>query len=115
MITGSYGYGEAGLAVEVDNRSDGTYTDTVYVRQGKINETLDQLEIMLDAEDGILNIIEESYEEIIDNNADAIADEEDRLERKRQNLVTYYAEVESLLGYYDEVSASLDSQIAQLE
>lgn len=114
-IVGMSGNDEAGLAVTANSHGDGSYSGTVCLRQGKINETLDKLDSFTSAENGTLQIIEDSYQEIIDNNAEAMEREEARLDAKQQYLVERYAELESLLGYYEDLSDSLESQLADLE
>lgn len=113
-ITSVSGNG-AGLAVTANMHADGTYNGTIYLRQGKINQTLDALDSFTSAEGGTLNIIEDSYKNIIKNNKTAMEKEEARLELKHQNLVEKYAALEALLGEYEDVNSSLESLIADLE
>ncbi|TVM15940.1 flagellar hook protein [Oceanidesulfovibrio indonesiensis] len=113
-ITGVAGDG-AGLSVTANMHVDGEYTGTVYLRQGKINQTLNALSSFTSSENGTLKIIEDSYQTIIDNNEKAMDSEKARLELKRQNLVERYAALESLLGQYDGISTSLESMINDLE
>ncbi|GAB7079428.1 flagellar filament capping protein FliD [Megalodesulfovibrio paquesii] len=103
-----------GLAVDANMHEDGTYTGTVYIRQGKINQTLDQLSSYTTADNGTLQIIEDSYQEIIDNNLEAIEREEARLERKEQYLIEKYASLEALLGEYEDISEGLETQLDSL-
>ncbi|QJT10839.1 flagellar filament capping protein FliD [Oceanidesulfovibrio marinus] len=105
----------SGLAVTANMHADGTYSGTIYLRQGKINQTLDALDSFTSAEGGTLNIIEDSYKDIIKNNKTAMEKEEARLELKHQNLVEKYAALEALLGEYEDVNSSLESLIADLE
>ncbi len=114
-ITGVYGNSEAGLVVSVNDKSDGTHTSDVSIRQGLINTLLDTLDTITDSESGILTIIEDNYQEIIDNNADDIEAEEARLDAKEERLIEKYATLEATLGEYDDLSETLESLIDDLE
>ncbi len=114
-ITCDSGYAAAGLAVTANNHGDGTYSGTVCLRQGKINQTLDKLDNFTSAENGTLKIIEDSYQSIIDNNEEAMEKEQARLDRKEAYLIERYAALESLLGEYEDINTSLESLIADLE
>ncbi len=114
-ITGGSGNGAAGMAVTANNQADGMYSGTVCVRQGKIPQVIEALKTYTSSENGTLKIIEDSYQSIIDNNSAAMVKEEARLELKRKNLVARYAVLESLLGYYNDLSSSLEYQLSQLE
>lgn len=114
-IIGDSGNPEVGLAVEATNLTDGTYSGTVYVQQGKINELIDILNDIADPQTGTLAIIEDSYQTIIDNNADAILKEEARLDSREQRLIEQYARLEATLGEYDNIASSLESQIDSLD
>lgn len=114
-VTGASGYPEQGLLVGVANRSDGTHGGDVAIRQGKINETIDELARITDLESGTLVIIKNSYQSIIDNNAKSIASEEARIERLQARLVLQYARLEATLGNYENINTSLESLLAQLD
>ncbi|MFV0349769.1 MAG: flagellar filament capping protein FliD [Halodesulfovibrio sp.] len=114
-ITGLSGNPEQGLIMGVANRTDGTHTGDVAIRQGKINETLSELDRLTDIESGTLTIIDNNYQTIIDNTQDDIADEEDRIERLQQRLIEQYASLEATLGNYENINSSLESLLAQLE
>ena len=114
-ITGSYGNDEEGLVVSVNDKSDGTHSSDVSIREGLINTLIDTLETITDSETGILTIIEDNYQEIIDNNSDKISQEEDRLEAKEERLIEKYATLEATLGEYDDLSETLESLIDDLE
>ncbi len=114
-ITGLSGNAEQGLVLTASNREDGTHGGDVAIRQGKINETIEELGEITDLESGILVIISDNYQQIIDNNKQDIADEEDRIARLQQRLVEQYARLEATLGEYENISTSLESLIADLE
>lgn len=115
LIVGASGEDFAGLGVTANIRADGTYSGTVYLRQGKINETLDALENFTSSESGTLTIIEESYQNIIDNNAEAMEAEQARLDRKEEYLIERYAALEALLGEYEDINDSLETLIEDLD
>ncbi len=115
QITGAYESPAAALTVNVLDHSDGAYTGTVCIRQGKINQTLDALDTLTDPEKGILVIIEDSYKSIIKSNGKAIEREEARLARKEATLIEKYARLEALLGEYEDISAGLESSLSELE
>jgi flagellar hook-associated protein 2 len=114
-ITGISGNPEQGLIVNVSDRTDGSHQGDVAIRQGKVNETLKELDRLTDTESGTLNIIIQNYQTIIDNTAKDIGDEEDRIERLQQRLVEQYARLEASLGNYENINSSLESLLAQLE
>lgn len=113
-ITGAAGYPEAGITINVNNRSGFRGSGTVYLKQGKIGELVDSLKEMTNTTNGPLHILEDNYQDIVDNIDKKIANEEKRLELKKQNLTTQYAKLDALLGKYQNLQTSLASQIAQL-
>lgn len=113
-ITGASGEDEAGLALTVDNTADGAYTGTVYLKQGKIGQLIDTLEDMTSTE-GTLQIMEDSYQEILDQLAESISNEEERLDLVESRLRTRYSNLETLLTSYDSLSTTIDSLLASLE
>lgn len=114
-ITGTSGNPEQGIILGVSDRTDGTHGGDVAIRQGKINETLDELEKITDPLTGTLVIIDKSYQDIIDNTADDIAGEEARIEQLQQRLIEQYARLEASLGTYENINTTLESLVSQLE
>ena len=113
-ITGASGEDESGLALTVDNTADGAYTGTVYLKQGKIGQLVDTLEDMTSTE-GTLQIMEDSYQEILDQLAESISKEEERLDLVESRLRTRYSNLETLLTSYDSLSTTIESLLASLE
>jgi flagellar hook-associated protein 2 len=122
QITGKGGTPEAGMAIEVENRSDGTHGTsdadsddalTVDLKVGKVQEMLDALADMT-GQHGPLKILEKNYDSIIKNIEQKIKYEEDRLDLYRQNLKDRYSRLDSLLGRYDQISGQLSSSVNQL-
>lgn len=113
-ITGQYGNPEAGLVLEVKNLTNGSYTGKAYMKQGKTGEMVDALGDLTNSTSGPLAILEENYNDIIDGIDDKIAAEEERIALKESRLREKYARLEALLGYYEDLSTSLESQIDNL-
>ncbi len=116
-ITGQSGNPEAGLAVKVLNTGSGAgdYTGTVRIKLGKASEMVESLKSLTSTTDGPLKILEDNYQDIMDNIDDKIDFEERRLERMERDLRNKYARLEALLGQYDNIQTSMENQIAQLE
>lgn len=113
-ITGASGEDEAGLALTVDNTADGSYSGTVALKQGKIGQLVDSLEDMTST-DGTLQIMEDSYQSVLDQLAESISNEEDRLDLVESRLRTRYSNLETLLTSYDNLSSTVESLLASLE
>ncbi|MFZ5810705.1 MAG: flagellar filament capping protein FliD [Thermodesulfobacteriota bacterium] len=113
-ITGQYGNPESGLVLEVKNLTNGSYTGKAYMKLGKTGEMVDALGDLTNSTSGPLAILEENYNDIIDGIDDKIADEEERIALKESRLREKYARLEALLGYYEDLSTSLESQIDNL-
>lgn len=113
-LTGASGEDESGLAITVDNTADGTYSGTVYLKQGKIGQLIDTLEDMTSSE-GTLQIMEDSYQSVLDQLAESISKEEERLDLVESRLRTRYSNLETLLTSYDNLSSTIDSLLASLD
>ncbi|MEG6504232.1 flagellar filament capping protein FliD [Nitratidesulfovibrio sp. 1201_IL3209] len=113
-ITGASGEDEQGLAISVDNTSDGAYTGAVYLKQGKIGQLVDTLEDMTSSE-GTLQIMEDSFQDILDQYAQSISREEERLSLVESRLRTRYSNLETLLTSYDNLSSTIESLLASLD
>jgi flagellar hook-associated protein 2 len=103
-----------GIAIKVNNRSTGTYTGEVNLKQGKIGELCDMLEDYTNETTGQLNIIIDNYEDIVNNIADKIDYEEDRLDRMATSLTQKYARLEATLSEYEGIQSTLTSAIDSL-
>lgn len=114
-ITGVYGNPEAGLAIKVDNLTDGTYEGSVFLKIGKITEMAEALKDLTDSSSGPLNILEENYDDITKSIDDKIDYEQRRLDRYEKDLRDRFARLETLLGYYDSLGKSINSQLGQLK
>ncbi|WP_291326911.1 flagellar filament capping protein FliD [Desulfovibrio sp. UCD-KL4C] len=121
-ITGAGGTPEAGLGMKVQNHTDGVYGNSndnasdailVSVKEGKIGEMVGAITEIL-SKTGPLNILEENYNDIMDNIDEKIAREEDRIDLFEQNLKLKYSRLDALLGKYQGIQAQLTSSIEQL-
>ncbi|KUG27436.1 flagellar hook-associated protein flid [hydrocarbon metagenome] len=114
-ILGKYGYPEAGLLLEVKNLTDGSYSGTSTMKLGKAGELINNLKDLTDSKTGPLAILEDNYNDITDMIDRKIAYEENRITLMESRLRERYARLDALLGYYDKLSTSLESQISQLD
>eukprot|EP01022_Parablepharisma_sp_SALTPOND_P028381 TRINITY_DN7087_c0_g1_i1.p1 TRINITY_DN7087_c0_g1~~TRINITY_DN7087_c0_g1_i1.p1 ORF type:complete len:676 (+),score=147.88 TRINITY_DN7087_c0_g1_i1:263-2290(+) len=104
-----------GLVVKInDFPNDSTGSGKVQVKQGKTGQMADLLRDLTSTESGPMHILEQNYEDIIQNIEKKIDYEEVRLERMSRDLRNKYARLEATLGQYDQLSSSLSSQIGQL-
>jgi len=113
-LTGQYGYDEQGMVLYIANLEDGSYNHTVYLRQGKTGELVDELATLTNSSSGPLAILEENYQTIIVNIQDKIDRENDRITTLATHLRSMYANVETVLGNYSNIQTSLESYISQL-
>jgi flagellar hook-associated protein 2 len=113
-LTGASGHPEAGLALGITNQADGSYSGEVSLKLGKTGELSESLGHMTSSTDGPIHILEDNYEDIIDNIDKKIEREENRLTRMETRLRNKFARLEALLGRYDQISAQLSGQLANL-
>ncbi|WP_034640190.1 flagellar filament capping protein FliD [Desulfovibrio inopinatus] len=104
-----------GLEISVNNLNAGNYSHEVYVKQGKTGELVDKLDVLTDDDDGPLAILEENYGDIMNNIDKKIEYEERRISTMEIRLRERFANLDSRLGYYDDLLSQLKSQIAQLD
>lgn len=114
QITGPAGTDMAGLAIEVTNLSDGTYSGEVRLKMGKAGQMADVLGDITNSTSGPLHILEDNYQDIIDDIDEKIDYETDKLARMERTLRNQYARLEATLANYTSIQASLKSQLAQL-
>ncbi len=103
-----------GLAIQVDNLTAGDYTGQIRLKKGKAGELIDKLDELTDSFNGPLHIMEDNYNDIIDNLDDKIAWEQKRLDSFERSLRDKFARLEELLGYYNGLNTYLTSQINSL-
>lgn len=115
QITGASGYDESGLTILVQNLADGNYSGQVRLKQGKAGELVNSLKDLTSASSGPLHILEDNYQEIMDNIDEKIDWEEKRIERMERDLRNRFANLEATLGYYNQLQIALENSIGQLE
>ncbi len=106
-----------GTVLDIYNLApDSTMEGTFSLRQGKVNELLD----MLGGTEGILGssgtlaILENNYDDIIANIEDKITKEDERLQKWLRTTKLRFSRLETTLSNYQNLQASIESQIKQL-
>jgi flagellar hook-associated protein 2 len=100
-------YPENGLQLTADLSHDGTYTAVVRVKQGFAGALNDQLNNMLKAATGSVDIDQQSIKDQLDLLKDRIDQEQDRLKRRQESLVTRFATLEKTLSLIQSQLAAL--------
>jgi flagellar hook-associated protein 2 len=103
-----------GLAITVNDLTEGTHEGTLRLKEGKTSHLSALLDQITNASSGSLSILEDSYQETIGNLEDKIAEEQDRLQDYERELRNRFARLESNLGYYSNIQEMLATQIEQL-
>ena len=114
QITGASGTDATGLAVRVDNHSDGTYSGDVAIKLGKVGELAAKISELTDPQSGTLTIISDNYSDIMSSIDDKIEYENKRLDLLYQELTRKYSSLDALMNTYSSLQTSLESQIASL-
>ncbi|BBD08637.1 flagellar filament capping protein FliD [Desulfovibrio ferrophilus] len=114
QMTGPSGTDMAGLVINAVNLSAGTYTGEVRLKLGKAGQMVETLDEITSTVDGPLHILEDNYQDIIDDIDKKIDYETDRITRMERMTRSRFARLESTLSYYDSMMKSLDSQISSL-
>jgi flagellar hook-associated protein 2 len=113
-ITGLHGNPEGGLVIKVTNLTAGAYSGEVRLKQGKAGQLAESLKDLTSSTSGPLHILEDNYQDIMDNIDKKIEREETRITALEEHLRERYARLEALLGNYNNISTSLSNSIAQL-
>ena len=111
-ITGGSGYPESGLVVQVDNRTNGSYSHNVYLKLGKTGELANELTTLTDPNSGPLNILQQNYGTIMNDIQSKIDSENARIATMAQHLQDQFSRLDTLLGKYSNIQTQLSSQIA---
>lgn len=114
LITADHNTDAGGLEVRANNLTDGVYSGTVSVKQGKIGQMADEVANLTDSETGILVIIQNNYDDIVANTQESIEREEDRLTLFEDRLRLRYAALEETLNEYDSIDTTLDTLLESL-
>lgn len=104
-----------GLVVKInDFPNDSSGSGEIQIKQGKTGEMADLLKQLTSQESGPMHILEQNYDDIIQNIEKKIDYESVRLDRMSRDLRNRFARLEATLGQYDQLSTSLSSQVSQL-
>lgn len=103
-----------GLAIEVINLTEGTYSGAAQIKSGKTEELIQEIKILTAKQTGTLEILKDNYQDIMDSIDNKIAYEKRRLELLERNLRLRFANLEAVLGTYDNIATQLNSQIKSL-
>ncbi|HCU67907.1 MAG TPA: hypothetical protein DGF30_01450 [Desulfomicrobium sp.] len=103
-----------GLSVEILNLTAGSYSGQVQIKSGKAEELSQEIKKLTDPLTGTLEILKNNYQDIMDSIDDKIAYEERRLALMERTLRLRFANLEAVLGNYDNISTQLSSQIKSL-
>jgi flagellar hook-associated protein 2 len=115
-ITATHADDAKGLVVKVnDFTPNSSGSGTVQLKLGKAGEIAELLSDLTNSTSGPLHILEDNYDEIMDNIDKKIEYEESRLARMQRDLINKFARLEATLGYYDQISGALSNQIGQLD
>jgi flagellar hook-associated protein 2 len=114
-ITGSGGYDEAGLVIQLDNQTlNSTMTGTVNLKQGKAGEMSEKLKALTSTTDGPLHILQVNYGDITKSIDDKIDRETTRIAAYKAMLQDKFSRLDTLLGTLTQQQTQLTSSIAQL-
>ena len=114
-ITGSSGYDEAGLVIQLDNKSlNSSMTGTVNLKQGKTGELVTKLKELTSTSSGPLHILQENYGDITKSIDDKIDRETTRIANLKASLQDKYSRLDTLLGTLEQQQTALTSAITQL-
>ena len=104
----------AALTNDIDAVADlFTYSDT-FGTDGVAKKMYNKMEEMTDDETGILNVLLDNYQGIVDNIGDKIDYEEKRISLYRDRMSLKFARLESSLAILEKQSKSVESAIASL-
>ncbi|WP_432734583.1 flagellar filament capping protein FliD [Maridesulfovibrio sp. FT414] len=104
-----------GLYLQINDLTDGSYSSTVTIKQGKCSQLADLLSSLSDAETGTIPILIASYEDMTTKLENDIYYEESRLDALETRLTEKYAALDVMLSYYSGLEDQLDTTLAQLE
>ena len=103
-----------GLSIEVINLTEGSYSGAVQIKSGKTGELSQEIKRLTDRSSGTLEILKDNYQDIMDSIDKKIDYEKRRLERLERTLRLRFANLEAILGNYDNIATQISSQIKSL-
>jgi flagellar hook-associated protein 2 len=96
------------------NSTDGTHTGNVRLKLGLNGQLTDQLDVLLSASSGPVNILINNYQDIVGNIDNKMTLEQQRIDAYRQRLTQQFSQLETVLNQLNDQSNYLTSQIAKL-
>lgn len=115
-ITGPADTPVAGLSLTAVNLTpSSTINGEVRLKLGKAGEMVEKLEELTSSVDGPLHILQDNYQDIIDNINKKISYEEDRIARTETTLRLRFARLEATLARYEQMKTSLENQVKGLK
>ena len=109
-----------GMALQIENFTQGSYNGKVTVKNGKIQEIYDFLESAVAPKDpeghggGTLTILEANYKDIMKVADKKIEREEERLILWERNIRKRFANLDAVLGNYNNKMKALEAAVKQL-
>ncbi|WP_027721673.1 flagellar filament capping protein FliD [Maridesulfovibrio zosterae] len=101
-----------GLYLQITDLTDGTYSSTVTIQQGKCGQLADLCTAMTDVDSGAVPLLIESYETLTGKLEDEIYDEEARLDSLESSLTRKYAALDEMLSYYTGLQSQLETTLS---
>jgi len=101
-----------GLYLQITDLTDGSYSSSVTIKQGKCGELADLCTAMTDEESGSIPLLLSSYSSLTTVLEGEIYDEEARLDSLESNLTRKYSALDEMLSYYSGLESQLDITLA---
>ncbi|NDV21388.1 flagellar filament capping protein FliD [Desulfovibrio sp. JC022] len=104
-----------GLYLEVSDLTDGSYSSTVTVKQGKCGQVADLCSALTDVSTGSIPLLAASYDDLTVKLENDIYEEEARLDAYETELKRKYSALDTMLAYYSGQEAQLETTLASLD
>jgi len=105
-----------GMALQISGLvSNTTLEGNVNIKSGKAQEFADVMDGILNSDSGSIQVLLDSYEDIIDGIQDKIDKELKRVDQVEARYTERFANLETALSEYESVQDTLDSMLSQLE
>ena len=99
-----------GLYLEISDLTDGSYSSTVTIKQGKIGQLADLCSSLTDVSTGSIPLLAASYEDLTTKLENEIYNEEARLDSYQTSLERKYSALDTMLSYYSNLETHLRLQ-----
>ncbi|WP_320172824.1 flagellar filament capping protein FliD [Maridesulfovibrio sp.] len=103
-----------GLYLEISDLTDGSYSSTVTIKQGKIGQLADLCSSLTDVSTGSIPLLAASYEDLTTKLENEIYNEEARLDSYQTSLERKYSALDTMLSYYSNLETQLETTTASL-